>query len=94
MKSHKKILIYYIGYMTFKYLEYVKINSVNLLYLIIDKIKGYFEEINKDIYLTLVTNIESTEIKNKTELLRSKIREPIRLITNRPDDCNEKYMNI
>ena len=48
MKSHKKILIYYIGYMTFKYLEYVKINSVNLLYLIIDKIKGYFEEIKFD----------------------------------------------
>ena len=44
--SYENIVIYYIGYMTFKDLRYVKINSVNLLYLIINKINGYFEEIN------------------------------------------------
>ena len=34
-KSYKNILIYYIGYVTIKNSKYVKINSVNLLYLII-----------------------------------------------------------
>ena len=32
--SYKDILIYYIGYVTFKDLKYVKVNSVNSLYLI------------------------------------------------------------
>ena len=40
-KSYKNILIYYIGCMTIKGLSYVKINSVNSLYLIKDKINGY-----------------------------------------------------
>ena len=34
-KSYRNIFIYYIGYMTIKGLKYVKINSVNPLYLII-----------------------------------------------------------
>ena len=33
-KSFKDILIYYIGYVTIKISKYVKINSVNPLYLI------------------------------------------------------------
>ena len=43
-KSHKSIDIYYIGYMTMKVFDYVKINSVNPLCLIIDKVDGYIEE--------------------------------------------------
>ena len=53
--------MYYTGYVTFKDLECVEINSVNALYLIINKINGYFENINKNQYLTLVTNDESKE---------------------------------
>ena len=53
--------MYYTGYVTFKDLEYVEINSVNALYLIFNKINGYFENINKNQYLTLVTNDESKE---------------------------------
>ena len=45
-RSYKNILIYYIGYVPFKDLEYVKIDSVNHLYLIITKMNGHFEEIN------------------------------------------------
>ena len=37
-KSYQNILIYYIGYVTFKDLRYVKINVVNPKYLIINKI--------------------------------------------------------
>ena len=47
--------------MTIKDLKYVKISSVNPLYLIINKINGYFEEINKSRYLTLVPTNESRE---------------------------------
>ena len=43
-KSHKNILIYYIGCGTVKNLSCVTINSVNLLYVIIDKLNGYIEE--------------------------------------------------
>ena len=45
-ESYKNILIYYIGYFTIKDLKYVKLSSVNLLYLIFSKVNGYFEEIN------------------------------------------------
>ena len=53
-KSYKNTLIYYIGYGTIKDLKYLKINSVNPLYLIFSKVNGYFEEINENKYLTLV----------------------------------------
>ena len=39
-KSYKDILFYYIGYVTIKDLEYIKINSVNPLYLIFKKGNG------------------------------------------------------
>ena len=45
-KLYKDIDIYYIGYITVKDSDYVKINSVNCLYLIINKVDGYFEQIN------------------------------------------------
>ena len=61
-KSYKSILIYYIGYVTIKDSKYVKINSVNLLYLIFSKVNEYFEEINKNKYLTLVATNEIKEI--------------------------------
>ena len=50
-KSYKNILIYYIRYVTIKDLKYVKINSVNPLYLIFMKVNGYLEEINENKYL-------------------------------------------
>ena len=55
--SYKNLLIYCIGYVTIKDLSVVKINSVNPLYLIIDKIKGYIKEINRNKYLTLAPTI-------------------------------------
>ena len=62
--SCKNILIYYIRYVTIKDLKYVKINSVNPLYLIINKINKaneYFQEMNKNKYFTLVPTNESKE---------------------------------
>ena len=43
-KFYKNINIYYIGYITMKDSDYVNINSVNLLYSIIDKVDGFIEE--------------------------------------------------
>ena len=43
----------------------VKINSVNPLYLSVSKVNGYFEEIHKNKYLTLVPINESKEIIKK-----------------------------
>ena len=63
----KNILIYYIRYVTIKDSKYVKINSVNPLYLIIKKFNGYFEESNKSDYLTLVPTNESKEKIKKYE---------------------------
>ena len=51
VKSYKNILIYYIGYVTIKDLKYVKVNSVNFLYLTFSKVNGYFEEINGNKYI-------------------------------------------
>ena len=61
---YRNILLYNIGYVTIK--EYVKIYSVNPLYHIFRNANGYFEEINKSKYLTLVSTNESKEkTKNK-----------------------------
>ena len=71
--SSKNILIYYIRYVTIK--EYVKIESVNPLYLIFRYVNGYFEEINGNKYWMLVpTNETKEKIKNIKECrLKSEI---------------------
>ena len=43
-KLYKNTLIYYISYVTIKDLKYLKINSVNPLYLIFSKMNGYFKK--------------------------------------------------
>ena len=80
--------------MTIKDSKYVKINSVNPLYLIFNKMNGYFEEINGSKYLKLVPSNESKEIIKKDEELWSKFRDLIRSITKKSDDYDEKYMKI
>ena len=91
-KSYKNILICYIGYVTIK--EYVKIYSVNPLYLIFKNVNGYFEEMDKSKYLALVpTNKSKKEIKRYKEVW-IKIRDLFRSITKNLDDYDEKYMKI
>ena len=53
-KSWNNILIYYTGYVTIK--KDLKFYSANPLYLIFANVNGYFEEINENKYLTLVTS--------------------------------------
>ena len=61
-KSYKNIIIYCIGYITIKNLSYVKIDSVNPLYLIIDKGDGNIEESNGNKYLTLAFTDKNKDI--------------------------------
>ena len=89
-KSYKDILIYYIGYVAIK--EYVKIYSVNPLNLIFRYVNGYFEEINGNKYLTLVSTNESKEKIEKYKQLW--IRGLIKSTTKNFDDYDEKYMKI
>ena len=75
--------------------NHLKINSVNLLYLIINKINVYIEENNNgDKYLTLGPTDESKEILRKYDKMWSKIKDLIRLITTNSDDYDLKYMKI
>ena len=60
-KSYKNILIYYIGYVMINGSKYIKLNSVNPSYLIINQVNGYFVEINENKYLTLVPTSQSKE---------------------------------
>ena len=53
-KSYRHILIYYNGHVAIKDSKYVKIYSVNPLYLIFNKENKYFKEINGNKYLMLV----------------------------------------
>ena len=52
-KSYKNIFTYYIAYVTIKDLKYVKVNSVNPLYLIFNKVNRNFKENNGNKHLTL-----------------------------------------
>ena len=61
-KSYKNIDIGYIGYFTMKDSDYVKINNVNSLYLIIDEVDGYIEEKNGNKYLTLISTDKNKEV--------------------------------
>ena len=78
-------------------MKYLKINSVNPLYLIVFNnviTDGYFEEINKSKYLTLVPTNETKEKIKKYEELWSKIRYLIRSRTKNSEDYDENYMKI
>ena len=62
-KNYKDIDVYYIGYVTFKEIANCNnINSVNPLYLMIDKMIDHFEEKNGHKYLVLDDIDENKEV--------------------------------
>ena len=66
-KSYKNSRIHYISYVTMENSKYVKINSVNHLYLVFNKMNGYIdEEIIENKCLTLVPTNQSKEKKLKS----------------------------
>ena len=88
-KSYK---VFYVGHVTVKYLSYTRFNSVNPLYLIINKVNGYIKESDGNTYLTVFPTNASKDTLKKYEELWDKITDLIRSVTNNLNNYNEKYM--
>ena len=83
--------IHYIGYVTKKY----KINSVNPLYLMINRIDGFIEEKNGDKYLIIALTDRSSEVLRKYSEVWHGIRDCIRKIDNSElGEYNKDLMKI
>ena len=80
-KNYKEIDVYYIGYVTFKEIANCNnINSVNPLYLMIDKMIGHFEEKSENKYLVLDDVNETKEISQKHEEVWEGVKKEIETI--------------
>ena len=62
---YKNIDIYHIVHVTIKDFYYFKINSVNFLHLIVDKVDGYIEENNGNKYLIFASTDKDNEALTK-----------------------------
>ena len=92
--SYKNIDIYYIGYITKKDSEYVNIHSVNLLYLIINKVDGFIEEREGSKYLNLEFTDNKKEVLKKYAELWNRIKNLIEKIDHKPGKNGKDYMKI
>ena len=80
-KNYKEIDVYYIGYVTFKEIANCNnINSVNPLYLMIDKMIGHFEENSENKYLVLDDIDENKEVSQKYKEIWNGIKKEIETI--------------
>ena len=84
--------VYYIGYMTKK--PQWTVFSVNPLCLIINEIKGHFEEIDGDKYL--IISSENGDIMQKYQEIFNGVKEIIKKINyyNQPIKYDDNYMKI
>ena len=81
IKNYKEIDVYYIGYVTFKEVANCNnINSVNPLYLMIDKMIGHFEEKSENKYLVLDDVNKNKEVSAKDEEVWDGIKKEIETI--------------
>ena len=82
----------YIGYITKK--PQWDVNSVSPLYLMINKTKGHFEEVDGDRYL--ITSSENGDIMQKYQEVFNGIKEIIKKINdyNQPIKYDDNYMKI
>ena len=79
--NYKEIDIYYTGYVTVKTIANCNnINSVNPLYLMIDKMIGHFEEKSGNKYLVLDDVNENKEVSQKYEEVWNGIKKEIETI--------------
>ena len=84
--------VYYIGYTTNK--PQWNVNSVNPPYLMINRIKGHFEEVDR--YKYLIINSESGDIMQKFQEVFDGIKEIIKKINDhsQPIKYDDNYMKI
>ena len=93
-KLYKNIDIYYIGYITMKDSVYVKINSVNPLYVIINEVDEYIKEENWNKYLTLVSTDKNREVLTKYTELWYRIKNSIEKMNNKSGEYGKDFMKI
>ena len=79
-KSYKNIGSYYIRYITMKNSDYLKISSVNLLYIIIDEVGGSIEVKNGNKYLTFASTLKKKKALGKCVELWDEIKYHIKTI--------------
>ena len=80
-KDYKEIDIYYIGYVTVKKIANCNnINSVNPLYLMIDKMIGHFEEKSGNKYLVLDDVDQNKEVSKKYNKVLEGVKKEIETI--------------
>ena len=96
-KHYKGIDIYYTRYITIKKIDdYKIIQSVNPLYLLINKASGYIEEKNGNKYLIFNDSVNENKrlLKNPGHLWDG-IKDEIKTINNRKEnDYGKDYMKI
>ena len=96
LKLDKKISvdlgIYYIGYVT-KNPEW-NVNSVNPLYLMINRIDGFIAEKNSDKYLNIVSTHGNSELLNKYSEVWNGIKDCIEEIDDGERKYDKDYMKI
>ena len=94
-KLHKNIDIYYIGYITVKDSDNVKINGLNLLYLIISEVDGYIIEKNGSKYLVFYSANENNEVLNKYNVFWDGIKNEIENIkSGKTSKYDKDFMKI
>ena len=94
-KSYKSIVIYNIGYITIKKIDYCEnINSVNPLYLNITHASGYIEEKGVNKYLVFDSTDENKELIKKHNDVFNGIRDKIKEIDSDECDYEKDYMKI
>ena len=99
-KSYKKIGTYYIGYITMKDSDHVKINSVNPLYIIINEVEKSISEKNGNKCLTFASTDKSKKVLEKCTKLWDEIKYYIQTINaGKSSKCNSNeyekdYMKI
>ena len=93
-KSYKNIDTYYSGYITMKDSDYVKINNINPLYLIIDKADGYTEKKNGNKDLILTFTDKNKEVPTKYRELCDEIKNLIKEINDKLGKYGKDFMKI
>ena len=88
-KSSMDLNIYYIGYVTKK--PEWNVNSVNPLYLMINRIDGFIEENNGDKYLNIAFTDRNSEVLRKYSEVWNGIKECIQKINDDKTGEYDKY---
>ena len=84
--------IYYIGYVTKK--PKWNVNSVNPLYLMINRIDGFIEEKNSDKYLNISNTGKNSEVLKKYSEVCSGIKDCINKISGNDGEYDKDFLKI